>query len=155
MTQTLELMLDSTQRQVRAGAEDVSALEKAQGIDLVGAGTALSAIVARVIAIYEAMEATDRLFQHFAGNTRPSAEAASRAELMVNGFEAFAVLADAVLRSVGKLPPDHRPRLERTSELKRLRDAAAEMASVYRGEAQYFSGAQFARWEDVRAKLGV
>jgi hypothetical protein len=179
MTQTLELMLDSTRRQVQSDAEDVRAWEKAQGIDLVAAGIAVSAVVTRqcpvqsgrriqvaagiavsavvtrVIAIYEGMEATDRLFQQFAGNSRPNAEAAKRAEMMVGGFEAYADLADALLRSIEKLPPDHRPRIEQTAELKRLRDAANEMSSIYRGEAQYFSGSQFARWEDVRAKLGV
>jgi hypothetical protein len=155
MSQTFELMLDYSNRQVRADTEDVRVWSEARGIDLEAAGPAISAVVVRVIAIYEGIAATDRLFQHFAGNARPNPEAAKRAEMMVAGFEAYAGLADAVLRSVETLPPDHRPRLERTSELKRLRDAATEMASVYRGEFQYFSGTRFARWDDVRAKLGV
>jgi hypothetical protein len=155
MTQTLQRFLDSAGRQVRSDTEDVRAWAGAADVDVVATGKALAGIMARVIAGYAGLEEVDRLFREAAGNRRPNPEAAVRAEIASREFAEYAVLGESLLRSVADLPPDHRPPDAQLAELKRLRDAAAEMASVYRGEAQYFGGAPFARWEDVRKQLGV
>ena len=155
MSQTLQRFLDSTSRQVRADSEDVQAWAGASETDVVASGKAFGGIVARVIAGYAGLEEIDRLFREAAGNRRPDEETAQRAEILSGEFADDAALADALLQSVAHLPADHRPATELLAELTRRRDAAAELASVYRGEAQYFSGAPFARWEDVRTQLGV
>jgi hypothetical protein len=155
MTQTLQRFLDSASRQVRADTEDVQAWAGAAGTDVPAAGKALSGIAARVIAAYAGLAEIDRLFREAAGNRRPDAEAAKRADVVSGEFADYAALADTVLRSVANLPADHRPPAEQVTELKRLRDAAAELASVYRGEAQYFGGSPFVAWEDIRKQLGV
>lgn len=152
MSQTLERSVEFTRRQRRADLEDLQVAEAVEGDT---SGKTLSAVAGRVIALYEGLEALDQHFRRVAGNARPNAEAAPRADMIAGEFQGYAELVEAVLRAVANSPIREEPSSEKLAELRRLRDAAADMASVYRGEAQYFSGASFARWEDVRAQLGV
>lgn len=155
MTQTLELSLATTRRCVQADMDDVQSWNTAVQPDVAKFGNLLGEAVSRTIARYTMLDEIDRLFREEAENGRPNVKAAAEAETISRCFGDYVTLADLQFRSLATLPPDHRPRLQELNELKRLRDAAAEMESVYRGEAQYFSGAPFAAWEDVRKQLGV
>jgi hypothetical protein len=151
--QTLDLMLDSARRHVRANAEDVAAWGRVNGIDLHVAVPLVAGLVSRVVSIYSGMEAADRLFRRDVGTRGP--DLAGRAELVRDGFAAYVGLVDATFRMVTQLPADAWPTAASMTELRRVREAAAELASVYQGEVEFFRGHPGVSWEDLRKTLGV
>jgi hypothetical protein len=155
MTTTLDLSLASTRRHFQASTEDVKDWTRAAGTDAAAKARALGRVVGQVIAGYAELEEIDRLFRQAAGNTRPNPDAVARARALADQFAAYVTLADETLGSVTALPAGDQPPADRLAELRRLRDSADEMASVYRGEAEYFGGEPGVPWEEFRKTLGV
>ena len=142
-------------RHRQATTADVTDWTQAEGADVGDKAKVLARVVGEVIKHYDELDEIDQMFRRIAGNLRPNLEVANRAAVLSEQFTDYVALVDVTTRSIDGLPASLKPPSERLAELRKRRASAEEMASIYRGEAEYFRGDPEVTWEQFRKTLGV